>query len=109
MGDRRILDDGCHDGLVEFTEYDHSTGKLIIGSVQDVEPVLEANKAKANASSRRHRSEVFNHVACIPLVVYLKWRNEEGIDVLDPDHAEAVRRKLNDSEYAYLRTKPGRV
>lgn len=48
-------------------------------------------------------------VASIPAALQVKWLVEEGIDVYNPDHAERVMRKLNDPDYAYLRTAPGRL
>jgi len=77
---------------------------------QDVEPILEANKDSYNSGRDGFTpSRAMKKVAEIPLVVAEKWRNEYGIDVLDKDHAPAVRRLLNSSEWLYLRTAPGRL
>ncbi len=34
----------------------------------------------------------------------VKWLQEENLDIYNPDHAERLKRKLNSSEYMYLRT-----
>jgi len=34
---------------------------------------------------------------------------KEGIDIFNPAHEEAVKRKLNDSDNLFLRTAPGRL
>lgn len=68
---------------------------------------LDQNKALANhddgyvSSAREMR-----RVAYIPDPVILMWR-QEGIDVFDPEHSDAVNKKLNSSEWRHLRTAPG--
>lgn len=84
-------------------------GTLVIERSQDVELLLERNKALCTADAGWNRSRDLRRAASIPLAVVEKWLNEEGIDVFDPNHAAAVRRKLNSSEYAHLRTAPGRL
>jgi len=78
--------------------------------VQDVEPYLERNKALYNADDGGYTSKAreWKRYASIPNAVIMKWKIEEGIDVFNKDHWPAVKRKLNSSEYRYLRTAPGR-
>ena len=85
-------------------------GKFSIHYRQDVQPILEANKANALDTSRKTQGikNSWMHAATIPLVVVQKWLGE-GIDIFNPDHSEAIRRKLNDPEYAYLKAIHGRV
>lgn len=92
------------------TEYHKEDGKLVINEVQDVEPVLEANKrAQANRCDYRpHAKGEMHKVASVPLVIVQKWLNE-GIDVFNKDHWPKVKAKLNDPEYRFLRTTPGRI
>jgi hypothetical protein len=99
-------------GVVNTT-YAEEDGKLVVARTQDVEPVLEANKRRMNdapglKSGQVYQDEVFNKVASIPMVVVEQWM-KEGIDIFNPDHADAVNRKLNDPEYRYLRTLPGKL
>jgi hypothetical protein len=84
-------------------------GELLIERFQDVSPILENNKILANSGDGYSASREWRRAASIPLIIVEKWKTEEGIDVLNPDHQEAVRRKLNSSEYAFLRTAPGRL
>lgn len=86
-----------------------SEGHLIIHRVQDVQPILDRNKALFNEGDGYSPSREFRRAASIPNVVIEKWLNEEGINLFDPDHWPAVQAKLNSSEYAYLRTAPGRI
>lgn len=88
---------------------ENSHGELIIQRSQDVAPILDRNKALANDGDGYSASRDIRRVASIPLVLVEKWKNEEGIDLFNPDHLPAVRRKLNSPEYQYLRTAPGRL
>ena len=42
-------------------------------------------------------------------VLINKWLQEEGWNALDPEHSDRLMRKLNSSEYAYLRTADGQL
>ena len=83
---------------------------VAVETVQDVEPILEANKAEINSGLSGYTpSGALKKVAEIPLVVYQMWLNMYGIDALNPNHKSAVRRLLNSSEWRHLRTAPGRL
>jgi hypothetical protein len=80
-------------------------------ATQDVAPILEQNKAMATHNDGYSQSRELRRVASIPYVVMHKWLNEEGVWAMDaakdPDVAKWLAKKLNSSEYAYLRTAPG--
>jgi len=80
--------------------------KIIERKTQDVEPFLDRNKELYNAGDGYSPSRDLRRAASIPLVVVEQWLSE-GIDIFNPDHAEAIKRKLNDPENRYLRTAPG--
>lgn len=83
-------------------------GRLIHNVVQDVAPILKRNKALQNCGDNGYgKSRDFRRVASIPLVVVDKWLRE-GVDIFNPDHAKEVKRRLNSSEWAHLRTADGR-
>lgn len=84
-------------------------GKMITCATQDTTPVLELNKAMATHNDGYTPSREMRRVASIPLILIYKWRQEEGWDAFDPQHADKLAQKLNDPDYAYLRTAPGRV
>ena len=94
------------DGLLRQFLYDHAEEKLVTHVVQDVEPILETNKRLAN-DWKPTRGEEFRHEAHIPLVVVEQWL-KKGINVLDPNDEKKVVKLLNDPEWSYLRTRPGR-
>ena len=78
--------------------------KTTISKSQDVTGLLDFNKAKASELGKQIYSDAYNHVASIPAILQVKWLQEEGLNIYNPDHAERLKRKLNSNEYRYLRT-----
>lgn len=85
-----------------------SNGKdLAIEHLQDVEPILQWNKRDREDEQR---SEWGRHIARIPNVVYVKWLDEEhargnrSLRMFTPEFDLIVQKKLDDPEWAYLRT-----
>lgn len=91
-------------------------GKITVLRTQQVDAILELNKRAMNdaptwrpwASGRKDVSR--RRVAEIPVAVAEQWM-KEGINIFskDPDMQKAFRKKLNDYNYRYLRTYPGRI
>ncbi|MBR1122111.1 hypothetical protein JQ628_11345 [Bradyrhizobium lablabi] len=79
---------------------------LTVQHVQDVEPILEWNRA---ARTEQQRSDWGRHVARIPNVIYVRWLDEEhrkgntSLRMFTPEFDAIVQRKLEDPEWAYLR------
>lgn len=72
---------------------------------QDVEPILDLNKAKQSAGREYYaRDKDLWRVASIPVVVQMEWMTKFGVDVLDDDHWPRVQKLLNSNEYRYLKT-----
>lgn len=95
-----ILDDGSWNGLKKsMRAFGDEEGTVEI-QYEDVSggQVIEENK---QAEGINKRSEVW-HVGHIPASVGMKWLVEEGVDMWNPDHIDAVTRKLMDSDYRYL-------
>lgn len=89
---------------------DVGDGKFALQATQDVQPILDANKADQTFNPSGYSpSRELKHVARIPLVVAEKWLNDYGVDVLNPDHKPAVRKLLNDRDWLFLRTGNGLV
>ena len=108
---RRLVDRDPDTGMAIWHAYDALADATTIAHEQDCAAYLEANRALANADDRGFVSGAreLRRAASIPNAVVLKWLVEEGIDVMNPDHWPAVRRKLNDPEWRHLRTAPGRL
>jgi len=95
-------------GIRHFIE-DEEHGRFRIVSRGDADPILERNKAMATHNDGYSPSRELRRVASIPIIVMLKWLNEEGWWALDPANEKKLKAKLNSSEYLYLRTARGRV
>lgn len=108
---KRVLDYDAMTGITTYHDYNHETKETTIERVQDIAPILDRNKALYNDTGYRQKTmkDNFWHAAHIPMIIIEKWRNEEGIDVFNPEHITKVRAKLNSSEYKYLRTSTGRI
>lgn len=108
---KRLLDIDPETGLHTYHEYDHAQRKTVIHYEQDVESVLERNKALANDDRHKRRGikQEWMHVASIPVVVQMKWLIEHGVDVYNKDHQKKVNQLLQDPEWRYLRTTSGRL
>lgn len=84
------------------TRAHYDDGKLIFERVQDVEPILERNKAFQNEGKQ---TGDFRLVASIPCVILEKWINDEGCNYLQlPKHEfeRLIRRKLRDPDWSGL-------
>lgn len=98
------------------TEIKANNGELVIKREQDVEPILDANRREINevtswrpyASGRK--DVALRKVAEIPNVVIERWM-KEGINIFspDPDMQKKFKAKLNDPDWKWLRTFPGRL
>ena len=88
-------------GLTATWRFDSAEGVYVIEHRQEVAPILAQNR-RDQADAARPRGD-FWHAGRVPLSVVYEWRRE-GIDVFNRDHWPAVRRKLNDIDYAGLRT-----
>lgn len=88
---------------IDRFHYSESEDKFAIETVQDVEPIFNRNKALQTENDGYSPTKNWARIASIPLVIVEQWR-KEGIDVFNPDHMPAIRKKLMDPDYAFLRT-----
>ena len=89
--------------------YDQKTGGFAIETVQDVEPILEANKRAFN-DAREFKSEVFNKKASIPMVVLMKWLADKGITYREFSIDNSIlKRFINDPDNKFCLTRPGKI
>jgi hypothetical protein len=105
---RRLIE-AQPDGIVEWFHFDELTGEIAIERIQDVEPVLEANKRAQTSGDRFSPSREMREIAEIPLGIVELWRTVLGVDILNRNHWPAVKKLLRDSDWAHLRTSPGRI
>jgi hypothetical protein len=85
-------------------------GKLVVKRTQNVEPILELNKAaqaEAAGGWRRTHGKTRRYIAEIPNIVIEAWLNE-GFNIFQVSEKE-LRKKLDSAEWSYLKTIPGRI
>lgn len=80
---------------------------VIAVTTQDVEPILERNKT---LRSEEQKSDWGRHVATVPNNVAYQWlveewtRGNKNLRMFSPEWMALVKRKLDDPDWAYLRT-----
>lgn len=81
---------------------------LAIENVQDVEPILEHNKLLRSLDQTK--TDGMKEIAEIPNVILIRWMNEEHargnetLRLFTHEMDAIVKKKLDDPEWAYLRT-----
>lgn len=87
-------------------------GKPTIQYAQDVERILDRNKAKQAAPDT---DKTLRHVASIPITVIYQWMTEDGLKAGQffrwgrEEKQRYLRKKLNSSEWQWLKTIPGKL
>lgn len=95
-----------------FCDVHDGKEKVVVHAVQDVEPVLKANRRAMNANGSGTASLWQNRewvlVGRIPLAV-LDQLEQKGLKFTDPDDFKIIKRMLNSSDWEGFRTAPGRI
>lgn len=93
--------------LETLVHLDANGQDLAVEHKQDVEPILDQNKAWR---SQEQKSDWGRHIAEIPNVIYVTWLDEEhrkgntDLRLFTPEFDEIVKQKLYDPDWAHLRT-----
>lgn len=86
-------------------------GGIVVGIHQDVEPILDANKAAYNSSTSWKGD--LHHVARIPESYIPSLMKEFNCSfrqlICDPEIKKKVIAKLNSNDHRFLRVKAGRI
>lgn len=89
--------------------YDDAGDQLLFKYDVDCEPVIDACKEAQN-NYRPHQDHLFRQVAEIPCIFIMKWMDEHGVNFYDKDGFEwVIKRIINDPDYKFLRTVPGKI
>jgi hypothetical protein len=106
MAIRKLLDFNPLTGERCIFEADAQTNTMRLTHEQDIGDILDGNKRLANNEdlSRKGIKRDMWHYATVPNAVALKWKQEKGVDVFNPEHRKAMFKLLNDPEYRYLKT-----
>jgi hypothetical protein len=91
--------------------HDKADEKYVVNRVQDVEPILKANRiSQTDGTDGYTASRDLKRVASIPLVVVEQWMKQDGINVLaltGDEQQKYFKKKLNDPDNRFLRTDSG--
>lgn len=96
-----------NDGVSRKYHVDNGERTITFVSVQDVEPILDLNKEDR---SETQTSDWSRRIARVPSAVMLQWFHEEHrrgntqLRMYSKEFDELMFKKLNDPDYAYLRT-----
>jgi hypothetical protein len=104
---KRLLDYDPSTGITEYFHYDHTTDTSYVETIQDVEPILDVNKAEANDPeiTKRGIKNGLWRFASVPLWVQMKWLNEYGLKnwPMLPENGDLLFRLLNSPDWKYLK------
>lgn len=105
--------------VISTIRMDEVNNRLVIKTSQDIEPYLNYNKHCRDNQEKHGKSKDIKSVASIPFAVAELWyqncysknpdRNIPQIDIFNPEHADRVKKILNDPDYSFLRTSTGRL
>lgn len=103
---KRLLDYDPLTGIRTFHDFDHSTNQTIITQVQDVDAILNINKAMANDTSYKQKGikEDWYHFATVPMLVLQQIMEKYNISIFNNDDLPKFEKILASNEYRYLRT-----
>lgn len=96
----------------------HADGKIEIIRTQDIETILEDNKAKQNNplfNNGMSKSGDMKHVASVPLIIWEQWwmaeckRQGRTVPFYGKEMNDIARKELNDPHNKFLRTGLGRI
>ena len=101
--DRRLFDYDPETGTrIDFENTDRRFNLIYS---QDVEPILDVNKAKQRAGRDYYAADPdLWRVASIPVTIQMDWLTKFGVDLMNPEHWERVKKLLNHPDYRYLKT-----
>jgi hypothetical protein len=106
MGER-VIDKA--DGITESLIEDASEKRWIVKRTADVQANIDLNKRLMRMGDGYSPSRDLRRVASIPNSVVLAWVEKYGVDPTAKGNEALLRRLLNDPEWFYLRTAPGRL
>jgi len=97
---KQYLDYDPFSGIAHWVDTDESTGITTYGVDQDVQEIVEDNKAQYNVDHPGWGDG--RHVARVPMSIFAEWVRTGK----DKDQAY-LKRSLNSPENRHFRTRPG--
>lgn len=103
MSDWELLSHDPQTGIRKYVADDLASGDVMVRTEADYGDLLSRNRAM-QAESFDRRSEMW-HAASIPTGVMYEWLTRYGVNAWNPDHASAVKKLLNSSDYRWCKVK----
>lgn len=102
---KRLIDRNPITGEAVWYDFDRATDRAVITHTQDVDWILDRNKAAANDDDKTKRGikNDWWKYATIPNVVLIDWKQRLGVDFDNPNHQKKVFALLNSPDYQYLK------
>jgi hypothetical protein len=99
------------------TIYADGEGGLVIREMQDVQDILELNKAQFAQTDERERwtplrdsEQLGRHYARVPMIILSQWQQEaKRRDLSTRETEEFFKKKLDDRDNSMFRTFPGKL
>lgn len=104
MLNKRLLHHSPVHGITEYFIPSEDGNSFTIETVQDVEPLLDRNKADMNMVSNSDKWGDGKLVARIPAVIYNDWKIKGYMD-----DQEKLKALLNDPDNRFMRIFPGKL
>jgi len=108
---KRILDYDEYTGIITWFHGDDDPDTFHTSTTQDVEPFVEANKARQNydgdGKGYWRSGGDFRHEATVPMNILMQWAEMDGIPadkVFSSEFTERIVRRLNDPEWRAFKT-----
>lgn len=106
--DRRWVNKTSEYGEVSVFHYDEATDQATVETVQDVEPIILANKREFNEGDGWNADRTMRHVARIPNVVVARMF-QAGINPYREEDWPKVAAMLDHPDFRFFRTSPGTI
>lgn len=103
MIEKQLLEIDPITGVAEYGYYDHATDEFTIETSQDLEPLVDFNRAQFNAQKRSTKHGDGTKIMSIPMELYMAEQKKGTFK--DP---KAFSRFVNDPDNAMFRTRPGK-
>jgi len=103
MSTWELIDEDSSRGVRKYIAPGDEADSILIRTEMDDRTIADDNRALQNEAFDR-RSE-FWHAASIPTSVMYEWLTLHGVNAWNPDHAGAVKKLLNSSDYRWCKVK----
>ena len=91
--------------------YAKPDGNIHVRKFMETKTVVDGNKRSQNSFSdwKSNRFGAVQTVGRVPTLLAENWAKEAGVRMFSKEFNELVKRKLNNPDFRYLKTVPGKV